>query len=75
MSNKETSSVIEYLIFFIGAFAKKHNLSNAQSYRYLQHFDGLDFLIRHYAVEHTLSLDEAISDVTAICQRNGGRIA
>jgi len=75
MSKKETSNIVEYLIFCIGAFARKHGLSNAQSYRYLQLFKGLDFLLRHYEVEHTLSIDEAIDDITAICQRNGGRIA
>jgi len=75
MSQKETSNRVEYYIFCIVAFAKRHNLSGAQSYRYLLHFKGLEFLDNHYEIEHTLSIDEALDDVTAICQRNGGLIS
>ncbi|MBP3535769.1 MAG: DUF3791 domain-containing protein, partial [Muribaculaceae bacterium] len=49
-------------------------LSNAQAYAYLRRFTGIDFLIDCYEAEHTLSIDDAVSDLQAICRRNGGRI-
>ncbi|WP_349875297.1 DUF3791 domain-containing protein [Bacteroides cellulosilyticus] len=35
---------------------------------------GIDFLLDCYAAEHTLSIDDAVSDLQALCSRKGGRI-
>ena len=37
-------------------------------------FNGIDFLTEHYEVEHLLSLDDAIQDLTQVCLNNGGGI-
>ena len=29
----------------------------------------------YYDIEHTFSIDEAVEDLTVICQRNGGALA
>ena len=63
MSNRELSNRIEYFVGCIGAFAEKYSLSNSQAYKYLKRFSGLDFL------------EEAVDDLTKICQRNGGALA
>ena len=73
--NKDLSNVIEYLVCCIGAFAERFSLTNGQSYSYLHQYKGLDFLVRHYDVEHTLSIDDAVDDVFNICKRHGGEIA
>ena len=72
---KETFNKIEYVISCVGAFASKYSLSNSQAYAYLRRFSGIDFLIDCYSAEHTLSIDDAVEDIQAICFKKGGRIA
>lgn len=75
MDNREIVNKIEYVISCVGAFASKYHLSNSQAYAYLRRFSGIDFLIDCYTAEHTLSIDEAVEDIQAICFQKGGRIA
>ena len=72
--SKEQSDIIEYLVCVIGAFARQFSLTNAKAYKYLREFKGLDFLIRHYAAEHTQSIEDAVEDCAIICHRHGGAI-
>ena len=72
--SKEQSNIIEYLTCVIGAFARQFSLTNANAYRYLRQYKGLDFLIRHYTVEHTQSIEDAVEDITLICNRHGGAL-
>ena len=73
--SKEQSNILEYLICVIGAFAQKFALSNEKAYQYLREFKGLDFLVKHYEAEHTLSIDDAVEDIAVICHRHGGALA
>ena len=68
------SNMIEYLLCVIGAFAGQFMLTNASAYRYLRDYKGLDFLVRHYEIEHTQSIEDAVEDITAICHRHGGAL-
>ena len=74
MDKKEIFNKIEYVIACVGALAQRFKLSNAQAYAYLRRYAGIDFLIDCYAAEHTLSIDDAVSDLQIICQREGGKI-
>lgn len=74
MDKKEIFNKIEYVIACVGAFAQRFKLSNAQAYAYLRRYAGIDFLIDCYAAEHTLSIDDAVSDLRIICQRKGGKV-
>ena len=74
MNKKDTFDRIEYVVACVGAFAQQYKLSNPQAYAYLRRFTGIDFLLDCYAAEHTLSIEDAVSDLQAICSRNGGRI-
>ena len=74
MNKKETFEQIEYVVACVGAFAQRFDLSNMQAYAYLRRFSGIDFLLDCYAAEHTLSIDDAVSDLQIICQRKGGKI-
>lgn len=65
---------IEYVVACVGAFAQRYGLSNPQAYSYLRRFTGIEFLLDCYGAEHTLSIDDAVSDLQAICYKNGGRI-
>lgn len=72
MKKKE---IIEYVVCCVGAFASKFQLTNAQAYAYLRRYSGIDFLIDCYAAEHTLSIDDAVDDLAAICMKKGGKLA
>ena len=74
MEKKEILDIIEYVVACVGAFAQQFNLSNSQAYAYLRRFSGIDFLLDCYAAEHTLSIENAVSDLQQICKQKGGRI-
>lgn len=73
--SKSVKDRLNYLIALISEFAAAHQLSLQQAYLYLQQFKGLDFAEEFYDVEHTLSFEEAVDDITIYCKRMGGHIA
>lgn len=75
MNKNDITNKIEYVVCCVGAFATKFSLTNAQAYAYLRRFSGIDFLIDYYAAEHTLSIDDAVNDLAAICLKKGGKLA
>lgn len=72
--SKEQTNMIEYLVCVIGAFARQFSLTNAKAYQYLRQYKGLDFLTKHYGVEHTQSIEDAVEDIAIICNRHGGAL-
>ena len=72
--NTDEINKINYVIAFISEFSKEHHLSAQQGYKYLQTYKGLDFVDEFYDVEHTLSFDDAVEDVTNYCRRMGGQL-
>ena len=65
---------INYIVALITEFAAAHNISTQQAYEYLQKYKGLDFVERNYDVEHTLSFDNTVEDLTVYCKRMGGTL-
>ncbi len=74
MEKKEIFNRIEYVVACVGAFAQAFGLTNPQAYSYLRRFSGIDFLLDCYEAEHTLSIDDAVSDLQFICHREGGQL-
>ena len=72
--DQEIKAKIAYIIAVISEFASAHSLTNAQAYRYLDRFKGLDFVNRFYNVEHTLPFEDVVEDLTAYCHRKGGAL-
>ena len=70
----QTKKIISYIVLCIKNFSKEFDLSFIESYRYLENFGGLQFIIKHYEIEHTLSINDAIEDMQAVCRKNGGSI-
>ena len=73
--SKEQSNIIEYIICVIGSFACQFSLTNAKAYEYLRKYKGLEFLNKHYGIEHTQSIEDAVEDITIICNRHGGALS
>jgi len=72
MITKQYVNIIYYIVICINDFAERFAMDAKTAYRFLAKYGGIDFLIQHYAVEHTLSLDDAIEDLETICRQNGG---
>ncbi len=72
MITKHQTNIINYLVVCINDFADRFNMNTSEAYRFLAQYGGIDFLIEHYEVEHTLSIDDAIEDLEIICRKNGG---
>lgn len=70
----KTKNRIEYIIAIVSDFAKVHSLSTMQAYRYLERFKGLDFIEKFYEVNHTLSFEDVVEDLTSYCHRKGGAL-
>ena len=73
--NKSLKDRLDYLLALVSEFAAAHHLSLQQAYLYLKRYKGLDFVEEFYDVEHTLSFDQAVEDLTVYCQRMGGTLA
>lgn len=72
--DKKIINKVEYIIAIISDFANTHSLSTMQAYRYLERFKGIDFIDKFYDVNHTLSFEDVIEDLTAYCHRKGGEL-
>jgi transcriptional regulator with XRE-family HTH domain len=72
--DKPCKEIIDYVMIAIIEFSKKHNLSIREASNYLNRYKGLDFLSEFYDVEHTLSFNDCVSDLTTICLNNGGAL-
>ena len=66
--------IINYIVLCINEFAASKNLTEQQAYRYLYANKGIEFLAENYDIEHTLSLQDAVNDLSIVCSNNGGMI-
>lgn len=69
----ELKKKINYTVACVNEFADQHHLSSKEAFIYLYDHKGIAFLKENYDVEHTLSFDDAVEDLTIICRNNGGR--
>jgi hypothetical protein len=72
MITSQQVNIINYLVVCISDFAERHAMDVSSAYHFLAKYSGISFLIQHYEIEHTLSLDEAIEDLETICKQSGG---
>ena len=73
--SEQTRNLLDYIVVCINEFAEQKQMETKEAYLYLSEYKGIDFLKEFYDVEHTLSFDDTISDLTKICINNGGSIA
>ncbi len=72
--SKQEIKILNYIVICISEFAKQKNISRKQAYNYLKEYKGLEFLKECYEAEHTVSLNDAVEDLTEVCKGNGGDI-
>lgn len=66
--------IVEYILASIDEFADAHNLTSRDAANYLLQYKGIRFLTEHYEVEHLLSFDDCVQDLTQVCLNNGGGV-
>ena len=67
-------NLIRYTVACVNEFAANKSLTEKQAFDYLCNHGAMDFLVEFYDVEHTLSFEDAINDLTLVSQQNGGKI-
>ncbi len=75
MTAKKQQDILEFIAFVVGEFAQKYNLTDYESYEYLNRYEAIAFLIDCYEAEHTLSLENVVEDVQEFCVKKGGNIS
>ncbi|MDR0842741.1 MAG: DUF3791 domain-containing protein [Acidobacteriota bacterium] len=63
---------LDWLVEVLASFARTHGISRKQAYEFASESGALDFIIRHYEVEHQLSFEDVLDDIEAVSSRNGG---
>ena len=74
MALEKLKSRIQYFVACVSEFAEAHGMLRQNAYTFLEKFGGMDFLLKCYEAEHTLSLQDAVADLEIVCRRNGGKI-
>lgn len=60
---------MDYIVMLIAEFARRHNLTAVQAYRYMAQHKGIELCDRHYGIMHTLSLDENMESLDIYCRK------
>ncbi|MBQ7773897.1 MAG: DUF3791 domain-containing protein [Bacteroidales bacterium] len=71
----QRKDIVEYIVTLINEFAKRFGLSDAQAYRYISRFKGIELVEEHYEIMHTLDFSETVSSLAIYCKRQGGELA
>lgn len=74
VQKKADKNLIDYVMTVIVEFARRHDLTIREASNYIRRFKGIDFLTEFYDVEHTLSFNDCVDDLTIVCQNNGGTL-
>ena len=70
----EEKKKISFMVACVNEFARKYNISLKEAFQYLFKYKGIEFLKENYEVEHTLSFDNVVEDISILCRRNGGML-
>jgi hypothetical protein len=72
--SREQVNVINYIVMCIDDFAERFGMTVKAAFAYLSQYGGIDFLLEHYEIEHTLGLDDAMDDLRLVCSQRGGTV-
>jgi len=67
------SKQILYYVMAVSAFSDRKGMNQKDAFNYLNDNGGIEFLVDCYEAEHTLSLDDAVNDLTLVCKSNGAQ--
>ncbi|MCL2688977.1 MAG: DUF3791 domain-containing protein [Chitinispirillia bacterium] len=65
---------IHYYITCVTDFAEEYKMSIKDAFLYLKKYNGVQFLMENYEIEHTLSKEDTLKALSRIARKNGGRL-
>ncbi len=68
----ELKKKINYTVVCVNEFANKFHITSKEAFIYLYDHKGIEFIKENYDIEHTLSLEDAVGDLTMVCRNKGG---
>ena len=68
----EERKIINYAVACVSEFAKKQGINIKEAFQYLFEHKGIAFIKENYDIEHTLSFDDVMIDLSKVCRQNGG---
>jgi hypothetical protein len=71
---EKVKDIVDYIAFMITEFSLKHGLSMKESFNYLYNYGAIEFLDKHYEVEHCENPNITLDVIQDICRRNGGEL-
>jgi len=72
--SKEEQNKIDYMVICVNEFAEKFLMNYKDAFNYLHKYNAIRFLNENYTIEHTLSIEDAIEDISLIAKNNGGHL-
>lgn len=72
--SKRTLNIIEYTIALVNEFAKRFGLSEKESFRYIDRYQGMKLIEQCYDIMHTLSFADSVDGMASFCRRHGGTL-
>jgi hypothetical protein len=72
--SKEEQNKIDYMVICVNEFAERFLMNYKDAFNYLHKYNAIRFLNENYAIEHTLSIEDAIDDISIIAKNNGGNL-
>ena len=69
----ELKKMINYTVVCVNEFADRYSISAKDAFEYLYAHKGIAFIKENYDIEHTLSFEDAVDDLTTVCRNNGGK--
>ena len=68
------TATVEYIILLIAEFAANNKITEAEAYRYLRRYGAINLCEKHYAIMHTLSVEDNVASLQQYCERKGGAL-
>jgi hypothetical protein len=69
---RDERNMIGYTVALVSEFALRFSIRPRQAYSYLKRYKGIEHLLQHYGVLHTLSFPDTVDVLAQVCQNNGG---
>ena len=66
--------ISEYMVLLIAAFANHFHITEAEAYRYLNHYGAIKVMHDFYDVMHTQPFDDMVQSMASYCHRKGGTL-
>jgi hypothetical protein len=70
----KAKDIVCYIAFMVSDFSEAHGLSMRESFDYLYRYGAIEFLDKHYEVEHCENPAITLETIQRICKRNGGEL-